>query len=490
MSTAAGQRRAQLQQAERLYAARHFGEAEAICRNLVSQHPADVGARLLLARLALDKGLHDEAAGHLERCVQISPRDPEVRLALAQVRLKAGQLEQAEAAFDHVLRLRPGHLGAVTGKAGVLDRGRRRDEALELLMPFVAARREDIDMAALLARLATQAGKPDLAIEVASRHARDRAAAPGPLRSLLFQLGAALEEAGRYDEAFASYERANALLKLPYDPRQTRARMERLMEICSRATLEALPRSADQSELPVFVIGMPRSATTLVDRIIDAHPRAAGGGELDILPQIADELSRRIGSNLGWPECIRDLDEGDVSRLSQEYLAALRRVSPEARRIADKQLGNDQTLGLASLLVPRARVIHCRRDPMDTCFSCFAHALAPTLHPYASDLSWLGHQYRLVERLLLHWRATLDLPWLTVEYEDLVEHPEPATRRIIEFCGLEWDERCLRFHEAAGHAHTLSYDQVRRPVYRSSVGRAKHFEAHLGPLREALQEGV
>ncbi len=475
-----------LVEAERLYANRQYDQVQELCRRVLARRPNEVGALGILARIAFDKGLNDEAASHLERCVRLRPGDGQIQLTLARVLLQAGRFDEAAAIFERLLRLRPGDPAALAGKAGVLERRGRRAEALEVLEPQVHAGREDAGMAALYARLKVQEGDPRRAVEVAARHAGDRAE-PGVMRALNFALGDAHEKAGDYDAAFEAYRRAHEHGRARFDPQAVVARVDRVLEVCTREVLTRLPRArGGGTDLPVFVVGMPRSATTLVERILDAHPEAHGGGELDFMPRIADSLAAQIGSTLPWPDCILDLEQADVDRLSGEYLEQLRALSPGARRIADKQLGNDQALGLVALLCPGARVIHCRRDALDTCLSCYAHPLSPTLHPYASDLRALGIVYRQVERLMAHWASVLDLPMLAVQYEDLVADQEGRSRRIVEFCGLEWDERCLRYYETAGTAHTLSYDQVRRPIYGSARGRARHFEKHLGPLMEAL----
>ena len=480
-------RKALLQQAQQAYNARRFDQVEAIGRDLLTKRPRDLDALRLLAQVALDRGLNDEAAAYLVRCVDAAPRDANLWLWLGQTWLKAGHFKQAAEGFERAGRLRPGLVAAKTGHAGVLERQRQRGEALALLEPIVAGSREDAEMASLYGRLQVQEGSLDRAIEVLERHRDDPDAPPGVLRMLHFALGDALEKTERYDEAFAAYERANSLLKPPFDPGRATARTQRLIEVYSRAALERLVRATNDDERPILIVGMPRSGTTLVERIIAAHPAAHGGGELDFMPRIADTLAERIGSSEGWPQCVGDLDAGDADRLAADYLGDLGALAPEAKRIVDKQLGNDQALGLASLLLPAARVIWCRRDPMDTCFSCYTQALAPMLHPYASDLAWLGVQSGLVESLMTHWQETLDNPWLTVSYEAIVEDHEGVARSIIDFCGLPWDERCLHHDRTADHAHTLSYDQVRRPIYTTSVGRAARFAKHLGPLRDALR---
>jgi tetratricopeptide (TPR) repeat protein len=479
------QRRKLLQQAEQCFGARQYHQAEELCRQLLADREQDPDAMALLARVAHVKGQYDVAAGYLDRCVRIQPRNVQLLLRLARTLQEAGRLDEALARVDQVARLKPGLLTAITARAGVLERRGERDQALAELEPYVGAGRDDAEMAVLYVRLKTQAGDCARAVEVARRHA-DGPAEPGVIRQLHFELGAACEKAGAYDDAFAAYVRANELPKVVLRPHDAVERVDRLIEVCTHQTLAGLPRAAGPSDLAVFVIGMPRSGTTLVDRILDAHPEAHGGGELDGMPQIVDNLSERIGSTLPWPACIQDLEQSDVDELSTAYLDELRALAPGARRIADKQLGNDQALAAIALLLPRSRVIYCTRDPMDTCFSCFANDLVPALNPYASDLRWLGLMYRQRERLMAHWQAQLDLPILTVRYEALVDDQAGVSRRIVEFCGLDWDDRCLRYYERADAAHTLSYDQVRRPIYTSSVGRARRFERHLDPLREAL----
>jgi tetratricopeptide (TPR) repeat protein len=475
-----------LQQAHQFLQARRYLEAEEIGRQLLAAQEQDVDALVILALVADVKGQYEAAADHLERCVRIQPRNARLLLRLARAQQDAGRLEEAMSRFDQVAELQPGLPAAITGKAGVLDRRGERDRALAELEPHVDAGREDAPMAVLYVRLRTQAGDCARAIEVARRHADDPAE-PDVIRMLHFELGAACEKSGAYDDAFAAYARANELARVTFSPEAAVERADRLIEVCTRETLARLPRAAEAGEPALFVIGMPRSGTTLVERILDAHPEVHGGGELDGMPQIVDNLPERIGSTLPWPACIRDLEQSDVDKLSALYLGQLRALAPGARRIVDKQLGNDQALAVISLLLPRSRVINCTRDPMDTCFSCFARDLVPQLNPYATDLRWLGHMYRQRQRLMAHWQAQLDLPILTVEYEALVDDQAGISRRIIEFCALDWDDRCLRYYERADPAHTLSYDQVRQPIYTSSVGRARRFERHLGPLREALE---
>ena len=190
----------------------------------------------------------------------------------------------------------------------------------------------------------------------------------------------------------------------------------------------------------------------------------------------------------GYPECLARLDAATAQLVAKEYLQKLRQLGGTATRVVDKMPMNFFQLGLIATLFPGARIIHCRRDPVDVCLSCYFQNFAHP-HLFTLDLRHLGHYYREYERLMAHWVKVLPLPLLDLHYEELTADQEAASRRLLAFCGLEWDERCLRFHDTQRVVHTSSVLQVRQPMYRSSVGRWKRYEAHLQPLLEALREG-
>jgi len=236
-------------------------------------------------------------------------------------------------------------------------------------------------------------------------------------------------------------------------------------------------------------VGMPRSGTTLVEQIIASHPRAFGAGELGDIGQIAQAMPRLLGLGGSYPGCLREASVAGMDAIAEKHLGRLGEMAPGALRVADKMPGNFQHLGLINLLFPGARVIHCTRHPMDTCFSIYATRLSPQ-HPYANDLEDIAFYYGQYRRIMAHWRTVVDLPMLEVRYEDLVANQEARTRELIAFLGLEWDEACLRFHETKRVVTTASVDQVKRAMYDTSIGRWKRYERHLGPLRAALERFV
>ncbi|MGH6913403.1 MAG: sulfotransferase, partial [Geminicoccales bacterium] len=304
-------------------------------------------------------------------------------------------------------------------------------------------------------------------------------------RDLLFVLAHLDNDRKAYDAAFACFRAANDLRKKT--SRFERARWSRLVSTLMAsfpAEFFAARRGwGDDSELPVFVLGMPRSGTTLVEQIIASHPDAFGAGELYDIQHLANALGESPGG-LPFPQGAPQLGRADVAALADGYLASLRRRAPGARRVVDKMPGNFLYLGLIALLFPRAKVVHCRRDPLDCCISCYFQNFR-TLE-FTSDLDDLGHYYREYERLMRHWQAALPLPILDVQYEQLIAAQAAESRRLVDFVGLPWDDRCLSFHETRREIRTASIWQARQPIYASSIGRWRPYEAHLGPLKRAL----
>jgi hypothetical protein len=230
---------------------------------------------------------------------------------------------------------------------------------------------------------------------------------------------------------------------------------------------------------------MPRSGTTLVEAILASHPQVHGAGELDDVFLMRQELHAASDAGKPYPYCLESVSAQTLDQVAGRHLARLEALAPGAARVTDKMPQNFLNLGMIDLLFPGARVIHCARSPLDTCLSIYFQQFMQH-HVYASDLENIGLYYREYRRLMHHWRAALRIPMIEVNYEDLTEHPEASIRRLLDFCGLPWDDRCLRHHETGRVAKTFSYSQVRQPIYQTSVARWKRYEKHLDPLIRTL----
>jgi tetratricopeptide (TPR) repeat protein len=465
-------------------------EAQQLTHQALKRNAKEADALAMMGIIAYAEGRYDEAESWQRKAIAVQRRQPLYYCNLAKTFTARGRLDQALAAFEKGLKLDPGCAEAVVGKADVLERRGRLDRARALLDPHIRSDRTTPEMVSLFMRILQRRGEDAEAVRLAEKAlARDEVQGVHR-RTILLQLGRSFDRLGDVDGAFRAFEQGNAVDPRPFDIRAVEQRIDRLMEVFSAEAMERLPRSGNDSRLPVFIVSMPRAGSTLVEQIIHAHPRAYGAGELRIVTDLTQSMPDVLDTQSAYPDCVEELTAEAAERLARRYVDALARHRRGADRIADKGLSNYFHLGLIARLLPQAHVIYVHRHPMDMCFSCFFENLSPITHPYTTDLRNLGLFYRQHVRLMNHWRRLPDVRMLEVHYESLIEDQESASRRIIDFLGLVWDDRCLRFHEAKRDVVTISYAQVSQPIYRSAVARYRRYEKHLQPLRDALGDAL
>jgi tetratricopeptide (TPR) repeat protein len=302
---------------------------------------------------------------------------------------------------------------------------------------------------------------------------------------LHFALGKVYADLGQHERSFSHLIEGNRLKRkqIVYDEAAELARLERTRALFTAEVMRKARGCGDPSRVPVFIVGMPRSGTTLVEQILAAHPMVYGAGELSDFEAVLAGLRGSIAARSG-------LGREELHQIGIRYLQRLRATAPSAERIIDKRLENFRYVGLIHLALPNARIVHVRRDPLDTCISCFSILFMHNYQPFSYDLAELGRYYRANAALMEHWREVLPSEqMLEVQYEELVVNFEPLARRIVAYCGLEWDAACLEFHKTKRPVWTASVIQVRQPIYRSSIGRWKVYEDMLRPLSEALEGG-
>lgn len=463
------------------------GRAESLCAQVLARDHRNPEALFMMGCALYALHRRDEAISHLERCAKLDPRSSTVQLKLGEVQSANGNHNAALSRFDKALRLERGLPEAICGKARVFERKGQRDRVASLLGPIVEAGSETASMAVHYARWLEEEGKAADGLALIERHLQVADIAPNVRRELLFLQGKIHERAGDFDAAFAAYEHANAEITVEYDHETFCRRVDELIGMFTSGKLALYSRAKHGLEEPVLVVGMPRTGSTLVERIIDAHPAACGLGEIPVMVELIRGLSLKINSPLPYPQCIRQMDPATADEVGRAYVKSVTDMATRgAARIVDKYLGNYACLGLIALIVPNARIIDCRRDPVNTCLSCFGESLDPYGHPYASDLVNLGRRYGQYRRLMDHWREVLDIAILELQYEELIAHQEGVTRRLIDFLGLPWHEDCLHYYQKKRAILTLSREQVDKPIYAGSVDRADRFGPHLEPLRTAL----
>ncbi len=477
-----------LQEAKSCLNSGDLKRAREMSKELLSRNSRNLTALEILAAAAFQDAQYEEAKTFLSRCIRLKPRDSRYMIRMAQINATEGAFNEALMRLEKAEKADPRHGLSPGLKASLLRITGQEDSARILLEPLILAGREDAEMAHEFAQLEIKAGRCDQAIEIAARHLDDVNASISIHRQLNYVIAKAHDKLDRIDDAFAAYQRANSLGAKPFDAEKHVAFIDRLIETFSAERLAVMLRAGSDSELPVFIAGMPRSGTSLIEQIIDAHPSAHGGGELPDFTRLVRNLPEQIGSTSPFPECGVDLDESSIRRVAKPYLSRLTKLGRRARRVVNKNLDNHLYIGLIHVLFPKAKIIHSKRDPLDTCFSCYATHLLPENQPYASDLAHLGLAHRHCDRLMDHWKQVAGIAILEMQYEDLVNDQEAQSKRIIEFLGLEWDDRCLRYYETGRIATTLSHDQVNRPIYSSSIGRHERYGDYLHSLVHALSD--
>lgn len=467
------------------------GELEAAVeayRKSVALKPDYVNALFNLSKLLVRCGRLEEGIGSWRRLLDLAPEDLEARSELGVALMRADRHEEAAAVFRAALAVDPNHAES-RNNLGVYLMHKGDLEAAQAC--FMEALKRDPDNARAYENLARSRrfGPADRGV-IARLEKLVGAPSLGDQDRMLchFTLGKIYDDCGDAGNAFGHYEKGNTLRRrtAKFDAGGHARWVDRVMDAFTPELFSDRQDFGVDSELPVFIIGMIRSGTTLVEQIIASHRAAAGAGEVLYVADIVQALPRHVDGGREYPECVADLTAERARRLGGRYLELLRRKDPRAQRITDKLPTNFLFLGLISLLLPRARVIHCTRDPMDVAVSIYFQRFAEG-HEYAYSLEDIAAYYRDYLRLMGHWKRVLPNTIREVKYESLVADQETESRALIEFCGLEWDPACLRFDKSARVVSTASNWQVRQPVYRSSVQKWRRYESFLGPLKSALQ---
>ena len=446
------------------------------------------------ATILLDQKKIAEAASAAERALELNPNSHDAVNLMGRIAFERGELDEALTHYRRALALKPDLADAHNNMGNVLKELGRLAEALDA---YLEALRLDPSISGVYVNLADSkkfaAGDPHLAAMEALAAKTDGLSKTDRMQ-LDFALGKAFADIKDHARSFKHLQAGNAAKRatIAYDEQATFALFDRIAAAFSRDLIAAKSGGGDPAATPVFIIGMPRSGTTLVEQIIASHPLAYGAGELQALNDVVLTVRGPDGNTLPYPEFVAALDGNALHQIGGRYAALLRELAAkhgwaDAARITDKMPSNYYFAGLIHLALPNATIIHTMRDPVDTCLSCFSKLFAAEQnHTY--DLGELGRYYKRYERLMAHWRAVLpEGRMLEVRYEDVVADLESQARRIIAHCGLPWDDRCLSFHETDRPVRTASATQVRQPIYTSAVGRWRVYEAQLGPLLEALE---
>jgi tetratricopeptide (TPR) repeat protein len=459
-------------------AERGYGEVLAI-------DPEEPDALHLLGILVGSAGDHARARALIERSLRHKPT-AQAYVHLGHAQLGEGRVEEAIASFEAAIRREPNHAEAHHHLGNALSRMGRRAEAIAAYHRALAAKPDLTEAYSNLGLVARWQKEDPLAKDLLALAQRADAVPVASRIHLFYALGKYYDDVDEPDLAFAFWQKGAALKRasLRYDPAVNDRTIASIIKSFPPGDWASRRDQGDPSEVPVFVLGMPRSGTSLVEQILASHARVHGAGEIGLLGtalqgfHVHPDLLSSSGLETG-----SFADE--LRRRGADYVRQLRALAPNAARITDKRPSNFLLVGAIHLTLPGARIVFCKRDLRDVCLSCY-QTLFMEGHAWSYDLTELGRYAAGFAELMEHWNRALPGRILELEYEKLVTDPEGQARRLLEHCGLDWDARCLDFYRTQRAVQTASLGQVRQPIYSSSIDRWRRFERHLGPLFEAL----
>ncbi len=463
-------------------------EAADLMRRALTIESRDEKLFVHYATVLLDQHKVDEAAKSNESALALNANNHDAVNLAGRIAFERGDLAAALTSYRRALTLKPDLADAYNNMGNVLKELGQLQEAHDA---YLQAIRLDPNIAGVYVNLADSKkfapGDPHLATMEALAEKSDGLSKTDRLQ-LDFALGKAYGDLKDYQRSFTHLLAGNAAKRatIAYDEASVVGLFDRIEATFTRELMAQKSGGGDPSRMPIFVIGMPRSGTTLIEQIIASHPLVHGAGELQTFNDVVLAVRGPDGGTLRYPDFVPALDAAALRQIGARYIADVRKLAPSGERVTDKMPSNYYFAGLIHLALPNAKIIHSVRNPVDTCISCFSKLFtAEQNHTY--DLTELGRYYKRYEQLMAHWRRVLPAQAiLDVRYEDVVADLEKQARRIIEYCGLPWDDRCLSFHETERPVRTASATQVRQPIYKSAVGRWRVYELQLAPLLRAL----
>ena len=441
---------AELQKGLALQKAGKLDAAERIYQDILTRNPLHPDALHLSGLIAADRQDSARARKLISKALELRPENGVIHNNMAGTLARLGDMELAETHYREAVHLLPKYVEALFNLSGIVK--------------FTS----DDPLFEQAAALLSAGGWSD----------KD-------LCFLHFALGKMFDDIGDHDRAFAHYLQGNAAKGAYFSPQYQHGFVKAQIKAFPATLIKKLKGLGTESDLPVFVVGMPRSGTTLVEQILASHPQVHGAGELPDIGTIASTIPKHLPDGASYPAGISKAPEGLLKGFGESYLKRVRELAPDAKRIVDKMPVNFNHLGLIATMFPNAQIIHCRRDALDTCLSCYFQNFANGQN-YAFDLVHLGLYYRWYERLMAHWNRVLPGRIFEVSYEELVAKPKKVAPALVGHCGLEWDPACIEFHKSERPIKTASRWQVRQPLYKTSIKRAKPYKKHLAPLIEIL----
>ncbi len=471
-----------------------FADAEASYRAALAARPGSAEAHANLGNCLRRLGRPDEAQAHYRRAIELEPGFAVARYNLGVLLQDRGDYDEAATQYTQALAHRADYVEALNNLGRCLRNLGRVGEARAAFERALELRPDQIEVHCNLAQFKTyKPDDPHVDQLLAQRHRLPSLTEQGRVR-YWFTVGKMLEDVGRHDESFAAYAEGNRIKHAltPWDEAQHRDLDRRIVATFTRERMarHAVPETAE-GPVPVFIVGMPRSGTSLLEQVLATLPGVHGAGEITVLAETLQSAASDgdgDADSFRFPETLAGRSDDALRRLGRRYVERIRALAPQASHVVDKLPANFTYVGLIHLMLPGARIVHAMRDPMDSCFSCFSRLFSAGNLGFTYELGTLARYWVGYRALMDHWHDVLpDGRILDVSYEAMVSDFEHQARRLVAYLGLPWDDRCLGFHDNQRVVKTASVAQVRRPIYKTSVARWKPFERHLGALLEVVE---
>ena len=500
-------------------------EAISCYQKALQLSPEDARVHLNMGNALQGQGEFDEAMSCYEEALRLKPDFVEAHYNMGNAFKAEGRLHEAIACYEKALELRPDDFSALYNMGNAYQEINKLNKAISLYRKALEIKPDDPNAHNNMGNCFKSQGKFDEAISCYTRAlemnphcaeafyhlASAKKTTHDDKKEILrladhlnesqltedgciyknFALGKIHDDLGQFEEAFKYYRLGNSQerLKHEFNPESHREYISRIIDIFNPRFFRDKDSWGNDSPMLIFIFGMPRAGTTVVEQIVSSHPEVLGAGELDFFFRLEKQFSTRKESS-SYPEYLDRIDQGTARNISNRYLSLVGNLAESSGNracVTDKMPHNFLFLGLLCVLFPKAKFIHCQRHPLDNCLSIYFQKFARE-HHYAYDLTDIGQSYKEYRRLMAHWHDVLPTEIFEVRYEELVCRQEEVSRQLIAHCGLEWDSQCLYFFQSDRPIFTSSNWQVRQPMYQSSVERWKHYARFLGPLRDLLAD--
>lgn len=458
-----------------------INEAEIYFRNALKIQPNNSETLSFLGNIYLEKCMYPEAISYYKKSVKKNPNYLDAHYNLGCAYQGLGEHDMALKHYRQAKKINPTATQPVTAIANSLEKQGKNEKALKQIDPLIKQNIITTDVVTTYARICINTRSYLEGIELSNKFlgtTKSTLIPPISEQEIRFNLGDLYNKNKEYDKAFQQYKIANEIRPHKYNRTATEDYFKSITQIFSQNEITNLPISNNLSDTPIFIVGMPRSGTSLIEQILASHNKISGAGEL---PYIADIANKTNSSYDAYPGSIKNVDTSFLNEQSKNYMSLLRKHGLGEKYVTDKMPHNFIYIGLIKMLFPNCKVIHCLRDPVDVCLSIYFHNFNSN-HPYSDNLANLGHYYNQYKKLISHWSKIYDDSIHNVSYENIISEPKKHITELLNHLDLEWQDNCSKFYENKRTVNTPSYSQVRQPIYNTSIKRWKNYEQHIDDL--------